>query len=119
MQILFPKYFFILFILFLHIPINIQAQFVNYGSDPARFKWNTVRIQHYQLIYPQGIDSTARRYAILLETAYPHIGKTIGTPPKKTFPVILHPANMLSNGMVAWAPKRMELITTPRSDMYA
>ncbi|KAA6340783.1 hypothetical protein EZS27_011360 [termite gut metagenome] len=118
MQILFPKYFFILFILF-HISINIQAQFVNYGSDPVHFKWNTVRTQHYQLTYPQGIDSTARRYAILLETAYPHIGKTIGTPPKKTFPVILHPANMLSNGMVAWAPKRMELITTPRSDMYA
>ncbi|KAA6352072.1 Protein TolB [termite gut metagenome] len=118
MRTLIPKYFFILFIL-LYISINIQAQFINYGSDPTRFKWNIVRTQHYQLVYPQGIDSTARRYAILLETAYPHIGKTIGTPPQKTFPVILHPANMLSNGMVAWAPKRMEFITTPHSDLYA
>ncbi|KAA6319798.1 hypothetical protein EZS27_030347, partial [termite gut metagenome] len=108
-----------LFFILLFISVNIQAQFVNYGSDPARFKWNIVRTQHYKLIYPHGIDSTARRYATLLETVYPYLGKTIGTPQRNAFPVILHPANMLSNGMVAWAPRRMELITTPPTGLYA
>lgn len=99
------------------LPLSVQAQFMDYGSDPARFKWNIVKLPHYDLIYPQGTDSMAYRYALYLENAYPHVQKTIGKPMKATFPVILHPANMNSNGMVAWAPRRMELITTPSSDL--
>jgi len=99
--------------------INLSAQFVDYGTDPARFKWKYVRTPHYQVIYPQGNDSLAHRYTTFLENVYPHLGKTIGTPKKALFPVVLHPGNMQSNGMVAWAPRRMELVTTPSSDLYA
>lgn len=99
--------------------ISAHAQFVNYGSDPARFKWNIVKLQHYNLIYPQGLDSMAYRYALYLENAYPHIQKTIGKPMKAKFPVVLHPGNMSSNGMVSWAPRRMELLTTPASKLEA
>ena len=59
----------------------------------------------------------AYRYALFLENVYPHMSKTIGKPIKARFPVILHPASMQSNGMVSWAPRRMELITTPSSDL--
>lgn len=59
----------------------------------------------------------AYRYALFLENVYPHMSKTIGKPIKAKFPVILHPGNMQSNGMVSWAPRRMELITTPSSDL--
>lgn len=97
--------------------VSLQAQFMNYGSDPSRFKWNIARLPHYNLVYPQGNDSMAYRYALYLENAYPHIQKTIGKPMQVKFPVILHPASMLSNGMVSWAPRRMELITTPSSDL--
>lgn len=97
--------------------LNLHAQFVNYGSDPSRFKWNIARLPHYDLVYPQGNDSMAYHYALYLENAYPHIQKTIGKPMNVKFPVILHPASMLSNGMVSWAPRRMELITTPSSDL--
>ena len=99
--------------------LEVQAQFLDYGSDPARFKWKAVQLPHYHLIFPAGNDSMAYRYALYLEKAYPHIQKTIGKPMKATFPVILHPANMLSNGLVSWAPRRMELITTPSSDLEA
>lgn len=97
----------------------IQAQFVDFGQDPSHYRWNIVRTEHYNLIYPIGIDSTAYRYISLLETAYPYVMQTIGKPVKKRFPVVLHPGNMRSNGMVAWAPRRMEMITTPSSDLYA
>ncbi|WP_280744842.1 MULTISPECIES: hypothetical protein [unclassified Parabacteroides] len=103
----------IIITVFLLLPVCIQAQFVNYGADPARFKWNTVKLEHYNLIYPRGLDSMAYRYALYLENAYPHIQKTIGAPMKAKFPVVLHPGNMSSNGMVSWAPRRMELLTTP------
>ncbi len=99
--------------------IIAKAQFVNYGTDPARFKWNIVHTDNYKVIYPQGNDSMAYRYAQLLETTYPHVEKTIGKAHKWKYPVILHPSNMLSNGMVAWAPRRMEFITTPSSDNTA
>lgn len=112
------KYLFILFI-FLLSTFRLQAQFLDYGSDPARFKWNIVKLPHYNLIYPQGNDSMAYRYALYLENVYPHLSKTIGEPMKKKFPVILHPANMSSNGLVSWAPRRMELITTPSSKQEA
>lgn len=95
----------------------MRAQFMDYGSDPSRFKWNIVRLPHYNLVYPQGIDSMAYKYALYLENAYPHVQKTIGKPMKATFPVILHPGSMNSNGMVSWAPRRMELITTPSSNL--
>lgn len=99
------------------ISCQAHAQFMNYGADPARLKWNIVKLPHYNLIYPQGNDSMAYRYATYLENVYPHLQKTIGKPAKVRFPVILHPNNMYSNGMVSWAPKRMELITTPSSDL--
>lgn len=107
------------FFFYLLTTAGLQAQFLDYGSDPARFKWNIAKLPHYNLIYPQGNDSMAYRYALYLENVYPHLQKTIGEPIKMTFPVILHPANMSSNGLVSWAPRRMELITTPSSKQEA
>ncbi|MDR1258490.1 MAG: hypothetical protein LBK65_04295 [Tannerellaceae bacterium] len=94
-------------------PFAMQAQFLDYGTDPSRLKWNKATLEHYTLIYPKGLDSMAYRYALYLENAWPHIKKTIGTPVKASFPVVLHPADMSSNGMVSWSPRRMELLTTP------
>jgi hypothetical protein len=101
------------------VPFFTQAQFLDYGTDPARFRWNEVPLPHYTLIYPQGTDSAAYRYALFLENVYPHLMKTMGKPMPATFPVILHPASMTPNGMVAWSPKRMELLTTPSSALHA
>lgn len=101
------------------ITSELQAQFLDYGADPARFKWNVAKLPHYNLIYPQGNDSMAYRYALYLENVYPRVKKTIGEPMKIKFPVILHPGSMSSNGLVSWAPRRMELITTPSSKLDA
>lgn len=112
------RYIYILLILGFTVA-KLSAQFMDYGTDPARLKWQYVNTPHYKVIFPQGTDSLARRYTIFLENVYPHMAKTIGEPKKLRFPVILHPENMQSNGMVAWAPRRMELVTTPGSDLYA
>jgi hypothetical protein len=109
----------VLGIFILLVSVYANAQFVDYGADPSHYKWNIVRAEHYNLIYPQGNDSMAYRYISFMETAYPHIERTIGKPFGKKYPVILHPGNMLSNGMVSWAPRRMEIVPTPSSDLYA
>lgn len=100
-------------------PLLVRAQFVDYGADPSRLKWNYVDLPHYKLIFPQGTDSMAHQYALYLENVYPHVQQSISMPRKKVFPVILHPGSMQSNGMVAWTPRRMELITNPSARIEA
>lgn len=106
-------------LVFLLFSAYAKSQFVDYGADPSRLKWKSVRTSHYQVIYPASNDSMAYRYALFLERSYPHIGKTIGHTKYNSYPVVLHPTNMQSNGMVAWAPRRMELITTPQAKLAA
>jgi hypothetical protein len=99
---------------------HASAQFLDYGNDPMRYKWNTVRLPHYRLIYPNGLDSLAYRYATWLEGAYRSVGNTMTVSGRlPLFPVVLHPGNMQANGVVSWAPKRMELLTTPARNQHA
>jgi hypothetical protein len=82
--------------------------------------WERARLEHYSLIYPRGMDSLAYRYALLLENSFSLVTRTIGQPAGMgAFPVVLHPGNMVSNGMVAWSPRRMELLTTPSFSQQA
>ena len=60
------KYLFLSLICLL-TSFRLHAQFMDYGSDPAKFKWNITRLPHYNLVYPQGNDSMAYRYALFLE----------------------------------------------------
>jgi len=98
------------FLIGTHLPAN--AQYYKTGEDPARLKWNQLQTGPFKIIYPRGTDSLAFRYAWLLEQVTPHVMSSLeaSTP---SIPVVLHPYNLNSNGMVVWAPKRMELITTP------
>ena len=113
------RFFCSLLIAFLLISIHAKSQYVDYGTDPARFKWKTLQTSHYKLIYPGSNDSAAYRYAFFLERSLLYMGNTISNSPVRSFPVILHPGNIVSNGMVVWAPRRMELITTPSSGLSA
>lgn len=110
---------YILLFVFLIIPFYSSGQFVDYGTDPASLRWRIGKTQHYKLIFPEGTDSVAYVYAQLLENAYPYEQATMNYSIKRKFPVILHPGNMLSNGMVAFAPRRMELLTTPPTSLNA
>lgn len=97
--------------------VPAAAQFYTAGNEPAGVRWRQITTQDYKLIYPEGLDSLARVYASNLERVKIPVGTTAGYTPnrcfKKPLPVILHPWETASNGMVMWGPKRMELITTP------
>jgi hypothetical protein len=92
---------------------RLAAQYVDYGEDPARLKWRQINTEHYRVIYPDGDGERANRYANILETIYPHVRNTLTTTRSTTIPVVLHSYNVISNGMVSWAPKRMELLPSP------
>ena len=105
----------ILLTVFLLVPVTARAQFYSAGTDPGAVRWSQIRTGHFRVIYPQGVDSLARAYALSLQQQYPRVGRSIGYEPsascRRPMPVILHPFTSYGNGMVMWAPRRMDLYT--------
>lgn len=96
---------------------SAYAQFALPGDNPASVKWYQTETDYYRIIYPKGLDSLARIYGHDLERYRVPVGRTAGFAPgtmtRTKTPVVLFPFNARSNGLVSWAPKRMELYTTP------
>ena len=94
-----------------------SAQFYTMGSDPGGVRWNAVETPTYRVIYPRGLDSLGRSYAVALERAVGPVSGSIGLRPNEAYrrkmPVVLHPFTAYSNGQVTWTPRRLELLTTP------
>jgi len=94
-----------------------RAQFYSLGSDPGSVKWSQIETDAYRIVYPSGMDSLARVYAVNLESARRVIGNSAGFVPnesyRKKLPVILHNFSATDNGMVTWAPRRIDLLTIP------
>lgn len=100
-----------------------KGQFYSLGGDPERLSWRIIKSENYSLIYPKEADSLARVYLFELERIRDKVNEPLKINPKR-IPVVLHPYTTLSNGSVAWAPKRVDLITSPdpydgRADYWA
>ncbi len=97
------------------VPLGARAQFSTSGEDPASIRWMQKDDGHFRLVYPEGLDSLADVYQNLLETYRTAVTRSTGMEmrQKRSLPIILHGYSGTSNGMVAWAPKRMELHTLP------
>ena len=97
------------------------AQFFTTGDDPAGIKWFSTNTPAYKIIYPEGLDSLAREYALQLERYRRPVSWSTGLVPGSTYrnrtPVVLHAYNAVSNGSVVWAPRRMDLYTV--QDAYS
>ena len=94
-----------------------HAQFYNQGEDPGYLKWRQIRTGHFRVIYPAEFDHEAQRLTHILEYYYEPNSAYLDHKPAQ-IPVILHNHSVRSNGFVVWAPKRMELVTTPSPHGY-
>ena len=105
------------FLLVLLCPLAADAQFYTSGADPGSVRWSTLESPAYRLVYPRGLDSLARAYAVALEQAAAPVGNGVGFAPNASYrnkmPVVLHPFTAYANGQVTWTPRRMELLTVP------
>jgi hypothetical protein len=109
---------FLLLLIFSILPYLLVAQFYVLGEDPSSIHWKQINTAQFQVIYPADFESKAQRMASLLSRVYAFGENTLDHTPKK-ISVILHTNTVRSNGVVAWAPARMELFTTPHQEMYA
>lgn len=98
---------------------NAFAQYYSVGSDPAGLKWSQIKSEHFKVVYPDGADSLARQYLYLFEKTRE---RNMSSAHMETewIPIVLHPFNVNSNASVAWAPKRVDVYSTPEfSPLYA
>ena len=103
--------------LFIFFGYSVKAQFYSTGQDPASAKWEQINTDNIQIIFQKDYVLQAQKIANILEYYYQKAGNTLNHKPKK-ISIILHNQTIRSNGYVAWAPKRMELFTTPSPDHY-
>ena len=108
-------------LLFCALPQALPAQIFTHGSDPGHLRWWTLETPHYELLFPTGLDSLARRYGLYLEQYREATGRSAGMTPGaaqwiRHTPVVLHPYHGFSNGSMMYAPVRMDLFT--RMDPY-
>ena len=90
----------------------LRAQYESFGTEPLRIQWQQIKGANYDVIFPQGMDSLARRYLYLFEASRNQAGGLMRIEVPKV-PLILHPYALSPVSSPAWAPKRLELFTTP------
>lgn len=110
----------ILWLLFFLLTIaagNLPAQYYVKGQEPVGTKWLELKTpSQVKIIFPEHADSLAFVYGKLLDRAYKFYWDSIVLKKFKPVPTIIHPGSVLSNGFVSWAPRRMEIVSTPDND---
>ena len=101
--------------------LSARGQFYSYGDDSGGARWSQISTSSYRFVYPKGLDSLARQYALTFQKYYDAVGRSIGYAPNQAYrskmPVILHPFTSTANGMSVWTPRRIELHTV--QDAYS
>lgn len=112
------KRFSIFIFFFLLAVVCADAQYHTSGEDPARIKWRQIVTANFQVIYPADFENKAQWVANYLELAYAYESNSLIHKPRK-ISVVLHTHTVISNGMVGWAPRRIEFYTPPYQGIYA
>lgn len=99
------------------LTLTISAQYFTTGDDPGSVRWRNIKTLHFQLIYPEVFEGQAQRMAGILEKVYYTGGNSLKCLPLK-IPVLFHSYSTTSNGLVGWAPGRMEFFTNPHQRIY-
>ncbi len=97
------------------ISLSVKGQYYIKGQEPANLKWFEHQAVYGRLVFPNGLDSIASIYTQYMDSAWRVVPRTLSHSPRPT-PIVLHNNSVLSNGFVSWAPRRMEVVTTPSHD---
>ncbi|MEO8711394.1 MAG: hypothetical protein ABI405_04675, partial [Parafilimonas sp.] len=106
---------YILFLLFIFIFCYANAQ--QFGGEPSTVKWKQVNTDSVRIIFPAGMDSTAKRIADITLKEQQQYGSTIGNRLHKVS-IVLHNQTIFSNGFVTLGPWRSEFFLTPEQNAF-
>ena len=100
---------------FIAITTNSFAQYYTSGDDPASVHWRYFKNKHVTLLFPVQSECFAKNIFNLASND--SLLRAIGFV-KTKLPIVVHSYISISNGMVAWAPKRVELNAIPDQSIY-
>lgn len=109
---------FIFSLLVFGISFTINAQFYNTGQERTSTRWKQIDTEHFRLVYPDFAEKKAQYFAQRLKWAAENVPTNMGKKIRK-IDIIMHFESATSNGMVIWAPKRMEVHSTPDQNSYS
>lgn len=90
---------------------SIFAQYLDNGQDASSIVWKQIETKDFKLIFPEDSEALAQKFANLFQSLYTKEYSSLNHKACK-IPIILHSHGGISNGMVAWAPRRMELFAS-------
>lgn len=94
------------------------AQYYSWGTDPTSFRWRQIKSDKYRIVYPDTAKNIAPRMALYLDAVQEDIAYGYRHR-QMSIPFVVHPANMQSNGLVMWLPKRVEFLSSPSISGYS
>lgn len=104
--------FFSLVTLLSFFSFSIVSAQDNFGAHPRGQDWHILSSPAVRVIYPVGMDSSARRVASIINYIDTTNRRSIG-PLKKRVDIVLQNQTVNPNGYVALAPFRSEFYSTP------
>jgi len=96
-------------------PVLVYTQ--EFGGEPSSVKWKQVNTDTVRVIFPEGLDSIARRIATITSKEQGHYNNTIGNKLHKVS-IVLHTQTNFSNGFVTLGPWRSEFFLTPPQNAF-
>ena len=107
----------IFLILYFTNSISVFPQYFETGQDPSSVKWRQINTTNFKLVYDSSYEFQAQRLAAIFEYCDTLSGKTLSQKPQK-ISIIIHNHSAIANGLVVWAPKRMEIYPVAPQDIY-
>jgi len=88
--------------------LTANAQFYVSGDNPYNIQWRQIKTMHATIVYPEGCDSVANRFANLLDYLSDKINQGWKVKPRP-IKILINNQTIESNGFVTMAPQRMEI----------
>lgn len=94
---------------------RVDAQFYNTGAEPLHISYRQIVTDRYRLVFDKKMTEQALLLAASLDTIMPNVTLSMRHTPKR-INILLHSNIAYSNGLVSWAPKRIEMYSYPSYD---
>ncbi|MBT8221028.1 MAG: PD40 domain-containing protein [Bacteroidia bacterium] len=94
------------------------AEAQSFGGNKWSQKWYQLNIENAKVIYPEGLESNARRVLDIIDFIQKNHRATVGLQTDK-ISLVLNNRTNISNGYVGLAPFRSEFFTTPFQNSFA
>ncbi len=97
------------------LPGSVSAQ--HFGGNPPSVRWQQINTDTARVIFPAGLDQTAKEVAAIVHSLARSSLSTIGERTRKINIVLQH-QTVRSNGYVGLGPYRSEFYLTPRQNNF-